>query len=123
MDYEGEMKEAEEVIGVMKSLSSIVNTDEDFNTIQQVVQNLESLVNNCLLQQKQVQSCIQGLREKVKAKEQRILNAQKLNLKDEELEELRNNLAEARIEEEKARATARYASTSVCLLCLPLTHA
>ncbi|XP_073389590.1 kinetochore protein SPC24 homolog [Physcomitrium patens] len=107
MDYEGEMKEAEEVIGVMKSLSSIVNTDEDFNTIQQVVQNLESLVNNCLLQQKQVQSCIQGLREKVKAKEQRILNAQKLNLKDEELEELRNNLAEARIEEEKARATAR----------------
>lgn len=47
------------------------------------------------------------LREKVKAKEQRILNAQKSNLKDEELEALRNNLAQARIEEEKARATAR----------------
>jgi hypothetical protein len=40
-----------------------------------------------------------GLREKVKAKEQRILDAQKSNLKDEDLEELRNNLAEARIEE------------------------
>lgn len=49
-----------------------------------------------------------GLREKVKAKEQLILNAQKSYLKDEELEFLRNNLAEARIEEEKAQATARY---------------
>lgn len=44
----------------------------------------------------------------MKAKEQAILNAQKLNWKDEALEELKNNLAQARIEEEKARATARY---------------
>ena len=49
-----------------------------------------------------------GLHEKVKAKEQHILNAQESNLKDEELEELRSNLAKARIEEENARATARY---------------
>lgn len=101
------MKEAEEVIGVMESLSTVINTDDEFHAIQQIAQNLRSLVNMCQINQKEVQDCVQGLREKVKAKEQRILNAQKSNLKDEELEALRNNLAQARIEEEKARATAR----------------
>lgn len=108
MDLEGELKESEEVISVMESLpDSIINTDEESVIIQQVVQDLQSLVIFYLVQQKQVDACLQGLREKVKAKEQRILDEQKSNLKDEDLEELRNNLAEARIEEEKARATAR----------------
>ena len=47
-----------------------------------------------------------GLHDKVKAKEQRLLNAQKAKLKDEELQELKDDLSQARVEEEKARATA-----------------
>ncbi|KAG0629020.1 hypothetical protein M758_1G070900 [Ceratodon purpureus] len=107
MDHERELEESEETIAAMESLSSIITTDEEYVLIQQVAQNLRSLVNLCHVQQKEVKACIQGLREKVKAKEQSVLNAQKSNLKDEELEMLRNNLAEARIEEEKAQATAR----------------
>lgn len=42
----------------------------------------------------------------MKAKEQRLLNAQKAKLKDEELQELKEDLSQARVEEEKARATA-----------------
>ncbi|KAG0618344.1 hypothetical protein M758_4G056200 [Ceratodon purpureus] len=108
MDLEREMMEAEEIIAVMESLpNAIINTDEETVVIQQVVQSLQSLVDVCLVQQKQIDACLQGLREKVKAQEQRILDAQKGNLKDEDVEALRNNLAEARVEEEKARATAR----------------
>lgn len=107
IDPEGEMKEGEEVIAIMESLSTMINTDDEFHAIQQLAQNLRSLVHMCQLNQKELQACLQGSRDKVKAKEQAILNAQKLNWKDEALEELKNNLAQARIEEEKARATAR----------------
>jgi hypothetical protein len=61
MDQEGELKETEEVISVMESLpNSIINTDEENVIIQQVVQNLQSLVDVCLVQQKQVDACLQG---------------------------------------------------------------
>lgn len=61
MDQEVEMKEAEEVIAVMESLpNAIINTDEEYVVIQQVVQSLQSLVDVCLVQQKQVDACLQG---------------------------------------------------------------
>lgn len=107
MDPEVEMKEAEEVIAVVESLSALINTDGEYHAVQQIAQTLRSLVDMCHVNQREIQECVQGLQEKVKAKEERILNAQKSNLKDEELEEVKSNLAQARIEEEKARATAR----------------
>ena len=54
------MKETEEVIAVMESLSSIIPIDEEYVMIQEVVQNLESLVDVCLVQHKQVDACLQG---------------------------------------------------------------
>jgi hypothetical protein len=61
MDQESEMKEAEEVIAVMESLSSVINTDDEFHAIQQVAQNLRSLVHMCQLNQKEIQACLQGI--------------------------------------------------------------
>lgn len=55
MDHEGEMKEAEEVIAIMESLSTVINTDDEFHAIQQLAQNLRSLVHMCQLNQKEVQ--------------------------------------------------------------------
>ena len=61
MDQEGELNETEEVISVMESLpNSIINTDEENVIIRQVVQCLQSLVDVCLVQQKQVDACLQG---------------------------------------------------------------
>lgn len=61
MDHEGEMKEAEEVIAIMESLSTVINTDDEFHAIQQLAQNLRSLVHMCQLNQKEVQACLQGI--------------------------------------------------------------
>lgn len=60
MDLEGETKEAEEVIAVMESLSTVINTDDEFHAIQQIAQNLRSLVNMCQINQKEIQACVQG---------------------------------------------------------------
>lgn len=61
MDQEGEMKQAEEVIAVMESFSTVINTDDEFHQIQQVAQNLRSLVNMCQINQKEIQAGIQGI--------------------------------------------------------------
>jgi len=60
MDLEGEMKTAEEVIAVMESLSPVINTEDEFHAIQQIAQNLRSLVNICQINQKEIQDCVQG---------------------------------------------------------------
>jgi len=60
MELEGEMKEAEEVIAVMESLSTVINTEDEFHAIQQIAQNLRSLVNMCEVNQKEIQECVQG---------------------------------------------------------------
>lgn len=61
MDHVGEMKEAEEVIAVMESLSTVINTEDEFHAIQQVAQNLRSLVNMCQVNKKEIQACVQGI--------------------------------------------------------------
>lgn len=60
MEQEAEMKEAEEVISVMESLSSIHKTEEDIGIVREVTENVRSLIDACETHQKQVHLIIQG---------------------------------------------------------------
>lgn len=61
MDLEYEENSAEEVISFAESLpDQIINTDEETVIIHEVLQDLQSLVDVCLVQQKQVDACLQG---------------------------------------------------------------